>query len=229
MSIDPNAAPEGYIAIEHIGCTGCAFSGDAAKCAAGNYVPGRICGPLLRADHTSVIFIKKPKKEESMQESTEEIIKTENLQDCEKVLSLTLKQKQLAHELGILEFYDNYFWHKHMKLPYETPEVGWRITPGSEHLMDLKPGPITYLDPHQPGVKLDQDWDRSKQVGGTHYNSHKIQPWHVIDEYNLPYYSGAALKYILREKSDKVEDLEKAIHCLEHQVFVMKQKAKETK
>ena len=144
-------------------------------------------------------------------------------------MSLTLEQKKRAHELGILEFHCHGFWHKHTRLPYETPEVDWRIIPGDEHLMDLKPGPITCINPHQTEDNQDHDWDRAKQVGGKHYNSHKIQPWDVIDEYNLPYYSGAALKYILRDKGDKIEDLLKAIHCLEHQVFVMKQKAKETK
>ena len=55
-----------------------------------------------------------------------------------------------------------------------------------------------------------------KQVGGTHYNSHKIQPWDIIDEYALNYYAGNAIKYILRyPKKNGVEDIDKAIHYLE--------------
>lgn len=60
----------------------------------------------------------------------------------------------------------------------------------------------------------------TRQVGGTHYVKHKIQPWNVVDEYRLSYYEGNAIKYILRRKDPKkrVEDLQKAIHYLEHQI-----------
>ena len=36
------------------------------------------------------------------------------------------------------------------------------------------------------------------QVGGDHYSKHgKVQPWDVIDEYDLNYYADNAIKYIL--------------------------------
>lgn len=54
-----------------------------------------------------------------------------------------------------------------------------------------------------------------KQVGGNHYVKHCIQPWDIIDEYNLDYYEGCVLKYLLRDKDNRKQDLEKAIHCLE--------------
>jgi hypothetical protein len=63
-----------------------------------------------------------------------------------------------------------------------------------------------------------------KQVGGDHYNKHmNLQTWDIVDEYGLTYYEGNALKYILREKDNRVEDLEKAIHYLEKQIEVLKQ------
>jgi hypothetical protein len=70
------------------------------------------------------------------------------------------------------------------------------------------------------------DFDRSKQVGGTHYNSHRIQPWDVIDEYGLDFYEGNAIKYILRRKdgAKRVEDLDKAIHYLEHCKYLLSEK-----
>jgi len=40
----------------------------------------------------------------------------------------------------------------------------------------------------------------SKQIGGTHYSKHKIQPWDIIDEYGLNFYEGNVLKYLLRKK-----------------------------
>ena len=59
---------------------------------------------------------------------------------------------------------------------------------------------------------------RDKQIGGDHYVKHKIQPWDIIEEYNLGFWDGNAVKYILRykKKGNPLEDIEKAIHYLEH-------------
>ena len=42
--------------------------------------------------------------------------------------------------------------------------------------------------------------EKSNQIGGDHYSKHSIQPFCIIDEYNLDYYEGAALKYLLRHR-----------------------------
>ena len=64
----------------------------------------------------------------------------------------------------------------------------------------------------------------TKQVGGTHYNSMKIQPWDIIDAHSLNYYEGNVLKYLLRHKdpTKRIEDLEKAIHYLEKEIANLK-------
>ena len=59
---------------------------------------------------------------------------------------------------------------------------------------------------------------QGKQIGGYHYVKHAIQPWDIIDEYKLNYYEGNALKYLLRNKGMRVEDLKKAIHYLEKEI-----------
>lgn len=61
---------------------------------------------------------------------------------------------------------------------------------------------------------------RDGQVGGNHYRKYKIQPWDVIDEYGLDFYAGNALKYLLRDKKDRLEDLKKARHYLEKLIEV---------
>lgn len=68
------------------------------------------------------------------------------------------------------------------------------------------------------------DWERSKQVGGSHYIDHKIQPWDIVDEYGLSHYLALATKYILRNKDNRVQDLEKAIHCIEHEIYLLKKR-----
>jgi hypothetical protein len=56
---------------------------------------------------------------------------------------------------------------------------------------------------------------RDMQIGGEHYRRHAIQPWDVIDEYRLDFYLGNTIKYILRDKGSRLEDLQKARHYLD--------------
>ena len=60
-----------------------------------------------------------------------------------------------------------------------------------------------------------------KQVGGSHYIDKKIQPWDIIDEYELDYYEGNVLKYLLREKDNRIEDLQKAMHYIEKEISLL--------
>ena len=55
-----------------------------------------------------------------------------------------------------------------------------------------------------------------KQVGGSHYKKMKIQPSVFINENQLPFAEGNAIKYICRYKlKEKKEYILKAIHYLE--------------
>lgn len=57
---------------------------------------------------------------------------------------------------------------------------------------------------------------KSKQVGGNHYRK-AIQPWDIIEEWELNFWAGNVLKYLLRYPyKNGVEDLEKAKHYLEY-------------
>ena len=54
------------------------------------------------------------------------------------------------------------------------------------------------------------------QVGGKHYRSMKIQPAEFINENNLLFAEGNAIKYICRHSvKGKEEAIKKAIHYLE--------------
>ena len=56
----------------------------------------------------------------------------------------------------------------------------------------------------------------NRQVDGDHYKGMIIQPAHFINENNLPFAEGNAIKYICRhKKKGKRKDIEKAIHYLE--------------
>ena len=76
---------------------------------------------------------------------------------------------------------------------------------------------------------LDDYWDRvirkeedgvkdssSYQVGGTHYQA-AIQPWDIIDAWELDFFEGNALKYLLRYKykGKALEDLDKLAHYVQ--------------
>ena len=55
-----------------------------------------------------------------------------------------------------------------------------------------------------------------KQIGGSHYKNFRIQPSKFINDNNLLFAEGNAIKYICRRsyKNGK-EDLKKAIHYIE--------------
>ena len=59
---------------------------------------------------------------------------------------------------------------------------------------------------------------RTRQVGGDHYLGRPCQPWEIIAAWDLDYWEGNALKYLLRRKpgASRACDLRKAIHYLEH-------------
>jgi len=55
-----------------------------------------------------------------------------------------------------------------------------------------------------------------QQIWWTHYQKHKIQPWDIIDEYDLDFYEWNLIKYVLRHRDKNwLEDLKKAKHYLE--------------
>lgn len=53
------------------------------------------------------------------------------------------------------------------------------------------------------------------QVGGTHYKELKIQPVSFIKDNYLKFCEGNVLKYLVRDKGSRLEDLEKAYHYIE--------------
>lgn len=67
--------------------------------------------------------------------------------------------------------------------------------------------------------KLHEDTGKSvkdQQVAGSHYQR-AIQPWDIISEWELDFWEGNVLKYLLRWKhKDGVQDLQKAKHYLEY-------------
>lgn len=76
-----------------------------------------------------------------------------------------------------------------------------------------------------PSNTTDRIVSRDTQVGGNHYKDHAIQPWDIIIEYKLDYFEGNALKYLLRRKVNRVEDLAKAIHYMEQALHMAKANA----
>ena len=71
-------------------------------------------------------------------------------------------------------------------------------------------------DPFEQQGLEDQGDILSRQVGGNHYRR-AHQPWEIIEEWNLNFWAGNVLKYLLRYPyKNGVEDLEKAKHYLEY-------------
>ncbi len=71
----------------------------------------------------------------------------------------------------------------------------------------------TYQRLKQLGI-IESKEVRGSNVGSSDYSSHLIQPWTIIQEYNLNYWDGDIIKRVLRNKRDtpREEDYEKIIH-----------------
>lgn len=61
---------------------------------------------------------------------------------------------------------------------------------------------------------------RDKQINGNHYSKHKIQVWDIVTEYELNFFEGNILKYLLRRKDNRKLDLLKAQHYLEKLISI---------
>jgi hypothetical protein len=101
--------------------------------------------------------------------------------------------------------------------PVALPNMCYNSSPSAKTLADAYKA---YAEGNEDTVSqrpyCDQGDVMSKQVGGNHYRK-AIQPWDIIEEWQLGYFRGNVLKYILRApyKNGK-EDLEKAKHYLEY-------------
>lgn len=84
--------------------------------------------------------------------------------------------------------------------------------------MSIEVGSVKDWDEDAEKDRVKQFLARHNQVGGDHYKKHEIQVWDVIDDYQLDFYEGNALKYLLRKKGDRVEDLKKAIHYIQKKI-----------
>lgn len=56
----------------------------------------------------------------------------------------------------------------------------------------------------------------SRQVGGSHYKTLRIEPAEFCHANNIPWIEGCVIKYVLRwRQKGGIEDIDKAIHYLE--------------
>ena len=67
------------------------------------------------------------------------------------------------------------------------------------------------------------------QIAGTHYTSMRLQPWDVIEAWDLGFFDGNIIKYIGRYKhKNGLEDLKKAQHYLERLIEQWEEQTKNT-
>jgi len=74
-----------------------------------------------------------------------------------------------------------------------------------------------------------------KQIGGDHYKSMGVEPWHVIDtwplEQRIGAYRAGALKYLMRcgGKDDRIQEIKKAGHYIDKLIEVLNEESNNTK
>jgi hypothetical protein len=63
---------------------------------------------------------------------------------------------------------------------------------------------------------MEEEMEKRKQIGGSHYNNKAIQPIDYILQNNLGYCEANTVKYVTRHKEKNgAEDIKKAIHYLQ--------------
>ena len=74
----------------------------------------------------------------------------------------------------------------------------------------------TLSDPPQTPEDLARLGLMETQIDGTHYLGKAMQPWGVIEAYDLNFFEGNVMKYLLRRKPgvSRATDLRKAAHYL---------------
>ena len=88
--------------------------------------------------------------------------------------------------------------------------------PGKKINVPENPSPNPTKEEWNPGgYSTKGGFSRLAQVGGDHYKKYEVQPWDIIEMYDLDFFEGNALKYLLRNKSDRLEDLKKCRHYLD--------------
>ena len=61
-----------------------------------------------------------------------------------------------------------------------------------------------------------------RQEGGAHYkDAAPVQPWDIIAMYGLDFFEGNVIKYVLRRKGSRVEDLKKARHYIDKKIELL--------
>lgn len=70
---------------------------------------------------------------------------------------------------------------------------------------------------------------REYNIGKSDYSKHKYQPWDIILEYNLDFFDGNILKYLLRRKGSDKEDYEKIIHYCQEKLRQINENAQDLK
>lgn len=136
--------------------------------------------------------------------TTESIFKTE----ADKKLFQSLFLEQLAKQID-KDIMSNYYEPKKHDSMYLGGEKDWQqLWPKLQEL----PSEKMFRTP-KPAFE--------RQVGGSHYKDKgsSMQPWAIIDAWELDFYGGNVLKYLLRAKhKGGLEDLQKARHYLDKMI-----------
>lgn len=92
----------------------------------------------------------------------------------------------------------------------DPPSFCWQIEKPLASLADVQ---------QHDGREMLLEAPRLAQVGGTHYDSMPIDVFQFCEENGLGFVLSSAIKYIARKKGEsRIEDLQKAISCIERQI-----------
>ena len=104
-----------------------------------------------------------------------------------------------------------------------THEVPLELPHGFSWKLDVSSSPFSFVNGLLARPEIEEVPD---SMTPTHYRGHDLQVWDIVDMFDLDFWEGNALKYILRwREKGGVEDLKKAVHYLNN--LISRQKARE--
>ena len=108
----------------------------------------------------------------------------------------------------------NYYEPKKRESTYMGDEDDWRVL-WPRNLYGKEFETVFGKVPKEPAQPVPLP-ARASQVGGSHYKDKAMQPWDIIDAWELNFYAGNVVKYILRYRhKDGLQDLQKARHYID--------------
>lgn len=109
---------------------------------------------------------------------------------------------------------------------YKQPEE-WKAFDGVKNDKDAKADYVYGFEEDEKSTE-EAAPAQSSVIGGSNYDRFEVQVWDIVEMYGLDFFEGNILKYLLRTKGDRSEDIRKIISYCEKYLKVLEDRKSRT-